>query len=73
MDATQIFRVHDYELVCGAKATDSGKFEPTAVVSKCIWPSRPRTLAMQRGDFLTAAAAVESAHAQALVWIANFG
>ena len=71
--ATQVFRVRDYEMVCGARASDNGRFEPTLVVSKCLWPSRPRTIAVQRGDFLTEHAAIESAHTQGLEWIANYG
>ena len=70
---TQTFRVRDYEMMCGAKAVDNGRFEPTLVVAKNLWPSRPRTIAMQRGQFPTEHAAIESAHAQGLEWIANFG
>ena len=73
MVETQIFRFRDYELTCGAKAIDSGAFAPTLVVAKSTWPSRPRTIAMQRGDFLTVDTAIESAHAQGLEWIANYG
>jgi hypothetical protein len=73
MLATQVFRLNDYELVCGARVVDGGKFEPTLVVSSNTWPSRPRTLAVQRGNFPTEALAIESAHAQGLEWIANFG
>ena len=73
MVETQIFRVRDYELTCGAKAIDNGAFAPTLVITKCVWPSRPRTIAMQRGEFQTADTAIESAHAQGLDWIANYG
>jgi hypothetical protein len=71
--ATEVFRLKDYELVCGAKPVDGGKYEPTLVVSSNSWPSRPRTIAVSRGDFSTEAAAMASAHAQGLEWIANFG
>ena len=73
MNATQIYRFNDYELVCGAKAVNNGKFEATLVVAKNVWPSRPRTIALKRGDFSTEAIAIESAHAQGLEWITNFG
>jgi hypothetical protein len=73
MNQTQVFRLKDYELICGAKAVDGGKFLPTLVISSNTWPSRPRTIALQRGAFATEAVAIESAHAQGLEWIANFG
>lgn len=73
MFARQIYRLKDYELVCGARLVDGGKFEPTLVISRNAWPSRPRTIAVRRGDFTTQVVAIESAHAQGLEWIANFG
>jgi hypothetical protein len=73
MNATQTFRLKDYELTCGALPTDNGKFEPVLVISKATWPSRPRTIAVQRGGYPTAAAAIESAHAQGVEWVENFG
>jgi hypothetical protein len=71
--ATQIFRLKDYELACSAKASDSGKFEPALVISRQRWPSRPRTIAVRRGGYPTAEVAIESAHAQGIEWVANYG
>jgi hypothetical protein len=73
MIAAQIYRLKDYELMCSAKVVEGGKFEPMLVISRNAWPSRPRTIAVRRGDFSTEAVAIESAHAQGLEWIANFG
>jgi hypothetical protein len=73
MTTHKVFHFKNYELLCGAKVIDNGKFEPTLVISSNTWPSRPRTIAVQRGDCATEAAAIESAHAQGLEWIANFG
>ena len=71
--ATQTVRLKDYELICGARAIDGGKFEPTLVISSNTWPSRPRNIAVQAGYFPTEAIAIESAHTQGLEWIADFG
>lgn len=73
MMAPQIVRLKDYELVCGAAATDGGKFEPTLVISSNTWPSRPRSIAVRAGAFATAAIAMESSQTQGVEWIANFG
>jgi hypothetical protein len=67
------YRHEPYDLVCGAKVLDNGKFEPTLVVSRNAWPSRPRTLAVTRGHFESAEKAIESAHADGVTWIANYG
>ena len=69
----QTFRIKDYELTCSARATDNGRFEPALVVSKHIWPSRPRTIAVRRGAHPTAEVAIESARAQGVEWVTNFG
>jgi len=73
MIASQTFRVQKYTLTCSALATDNGRFEPELVISKDVWPSRPRTIAVRRGAHLSAELAIESAHAQGLEWVANFG
>ena len=73
MVATKIFQHQDYELHCGASAIDNGRFVPTLVVSKQVWPTRPRTIAMQRGDFLTEETAIDAAYAQGVEWIRNYG
>ena len=73
MNATQTFRVQKYTLTCSAQATDNGRFEPALVISRDIWPSRPRTIAVRRGAHLSAELAIEAAHAQGVEWVTNFG
>ncbi|NRF67330.1 hypothetical protein HLB44_10070 [Aquincola sp. S2] len=73
MIATQTFRHKDYELTCGARASDNGKFEPTLVVARQVWPSRPRTIAVSRGGHPTPDTAIESARIQGVEWVSNFG
>jgi hypothetical protein len=73
MIATQVFRCKDYELACSAEAGGLGRFEPALVISSNIWPSRPRTIAVRRGAHSTADGAIESAHAQGIEWVTNFG
>ena len=53
MIAIRIFRHQDYELQCSANAVDSGRFAPTLVVSKQVWPTRPRVIAVPRGEGIT--------------------
>jgi hypothetical protein len=69
----QTFRLKDYTLTCSAQILDNGRFEPLLVITKQVWPSRPRTIAVRRGTHTTAASAIESAHAQGIEWVANYG
>lgn len=73
MIETQTFRLKDYDLICSAKATDNGRFEPVLVVSRQVWPSRQRTIAVRRGAHPSAESAIEAAHAQGIEWVTNFG
>jgi hypothetical protein len=73
MTVTKTFQHQDYELNCGASAIDNGRFVPTLVVSKQVWPTRPRTIAMERGDFLTEETAIDAAYTQGVEWIRNYG
>ena len=73
MNTTQVFRLWNYELTCSAYPIENGRFEPTLVISKLVWPSRPRTIAVRRGGHPTAEFAIQSAHAQGVEWITNFG
>lgn len=73
MTATQTFLLKDYKLTCGAEVRDNGQFEPSLVITRQAWPSRPRTIAMQRGVHPTEEIAIAAAHAQGLEWIANYG
>ena len=69
----QTFRSDRYDLVCSARACANGTFQAALVISKNIWPSRPRTIAVRAGRHPTADIAIESAHAQGLEWVRNFG
>jgi hypothetical protein len=73
MAATRIFHHQDYELLCSAKVDDSGKFVPALVVSKQVWPTRPRVIAMQRGSYPTEETAIDAAYSQGVEWVLNFG
>jgi len=73
MAATQTFRHQDYELLCSAKAIDSGRFAPVLIVSKQVWPTRPREIAVQRGEYTTEQTAIDAAYAQGIEWITNYG
>jgi len=73
VNASKIFRHQNYELICSAKAVDRGKFAPTLVVSKQVWPTRPREIAVERGDYLTEDAAIDAAHNQGIAWILHYG
>ncbi len=73
MIETQTFRLKDYELTCSAQASDNGEFEPALVITRNTWPSRPRTIAVRRGAHPTAEVAIESARAQGIQWVTDFG
>jgi len=73
MSTNKTFRHQDYELHCSANTLDSGRFVPGLVVSKQVWPTRPRTIEMQRGDYLTEETAIDAAHTQGIEWILNYG
>jgi hypothetical protein len=73
MDATRIVRHQAYELVCSAKPVDGGKFAPALVLSKQVWPRRPRVIAVPRGEYLTEEFAIDAAYAQGVEWIQNYG
>jgi len=73
MAATKTFHHQDYELVCSAKAIDSGKFVPSLVVSKQAWPTRPRVIALKKADYLNEETAIDAAYTEGLEWVQNFG
>ena len=73
VNATKIFRHQNYELICSAKAVDSGRFTPILTVSKQVWPTRPREIAVERGDYQSEEAAIDAAHTQGIAWISNYG
>ena len=73
MATSKIFRHENYELLCGAQAVDGGKFAPTLVIAKQVWPTRPRVIAVSRGDYANAEGAIDAAHGQGIEWIADYG
>jgi hypothetical protein len=54
-------------------ASAKGGFEPALVICRQAWPKRPRTIAVERGPYASADSAIESAHAQGIEWVANYG
>jgi hypothetical protein len=73
MGATKVFRHENYELHCSASAADSGKFVPIVVVTKQVWPTRPRNIAVSRDQYLSEETAIEAARTQGVEWIASYG
>jgi hypothetical protein len=73
MDATKIFRHENYELRCSAKPLDTGKYAPLLIVCKQVWPTRPRELAVKRGDHTSEDEAIQAAYDQGVDWIKNYG
>jgi len=73
MPDIMIFRHGAYEMHCGARALDSGKFAPTLLILKQVWPSRPKEISVPRGDHATEAAAVQVAHDMGIEWVGNYG
>ena len=73
MNGPMSFRYGGYELLCDAKAVDGGRFVPVLVVSKQVWPNRPRSIDVPRGDHQSLQDAVEAAHAKGVEWVQNYG
>ena len=73
MDETRTFRHKNYELLCSAKPLDAGRYAPHLVVAKQVWPTRPREIAVQRGNHLSVETAIDAAHSQGVEWIRDYG
>ncbi len=73
MQTTRTFRHQDYELVCTAKPLDGNRYAPALTVAKQVWPTRPREIAVERGEPLTEQAAIDAAYPPRLERIANYG
>ncbi len=73
METTRVFQWQNYELQCTARAVDDGRFAPSLVVSKQVWPSRPRQIDVPRGAHLSEETAIDAAYSQGLAWIRDYG
>lgn len=73
MSQTRIVRHQDYELHCSVSSLDSGRYVASLVVCKQIWPTRPRTIDVPRGDYLSEESALDAAQSQGIEWIRDYG
>ncbi len=73
MDTSKSFQHKKYDLLCGAREVDRGRFAATLCVSSLNWPSRPRQIALLPGNFPSAHTAIDSAYNQGLDWVLKFG
>jgi hypothetical protein len=70
---TKAFRHQNYELLCGANAVDGGRFAPSLVVAKQVWPTRAKTIDVPRSVHATADGAIDAAFARGVEWVSIFG
>lgn len=69
-----IVRLHrGYELRCTARMLDTGLFVPELQVTRQTWPTRPRIIAVPRGEHRTEAAATDAALAVGMTWVDDYG
>jgi hypothetical protein len=73
METTRIFKWQNYELLCSAKPVDAGRFAPNLIISKQVWPTRPREIAVPRGQHTTEDTAIDAAYTEGLAWIRDYG
>ncbi|HEX2541491.1 MAG TPA: hypothetical protein VHM00_10460 [Caldimonas sp.] len=73
MDTVKVFRHLEYELHCGAKALDGGRFKPTLTVAKDRWPKRPREIDVPLGEHRSEHDAIEAAYSRGVSWINEYG
>ncbi len=73
MGASRVFRHENYELHCSANAVDGGRFAPAVVVTKQIWPTRPRNIAVRSNNYATEETAIEAARNEGIEWIMSYG
>jgi len=52
---------------------DAGRFAPNLIVSKQVWPTRPREIAVPRGQYTSPDTAIDAAYSEGLAWIRNYG
>ena len=70
---TKAFTHLNYELLCGASAVDGGRFAPSLVVAKQVWPTRAKTIDVPRSIHATADGAIDAAFARGVEWVSKFG
>ncbi|WPB57842.1 hypothetical protein [Xylophilus sp. GOD-11R] len=73
MQTESVFRHGDYQLACSARRLANGRYLPSLVVTKNVWPTRARTIAIEARDFEVETAAIEEARIRGLEWIAHYG
>lgn len=73
VEIVRVFRHLDYALHCASKTLDTGRFAPRLSILKQVWPSRPKEIAIPRGDYATEEAAVDAAHQAGIQWVKDFG
>jgi hypothetical protein len=73
MDTNKTLQHEGDDLLCHAKAVDGWKFAPALVVCTQVWPTGPRVVAVQRGNYVTEETAIDAAHKQGVEWILNYG
>lgn len=72
IDVSKVYSHQGYELLCGARPVDSGRFAPTLTVRKLVWPTRTREIAVPRGTHSDPASAIEAARLQGIEWVLNY-
>ena len=73
MATTRTLQYGNYEFQCAAKSSDSGTFTPVLVVARQAWPTRPREIAVPRGNHTSAEAALDAAYEHGVEWVMNYG
>lgn len=73
METTRVFKWENWELLCSAKAIDAGRYAPSVTISKLVWPTRQREIAVPRGQYTTQETAIDAAYTSGMEWIRNYG
>ncbi|WP_198971192.1 hypothetical protein [Xylophilus sp. ASV27] len=67
------FRHGHYLLACSARVLANGRFVPELVITKDVWPTRPRSIAMDKAEFEVEEDAIAAAHSRGIEWVAHYG
>lgn len=70
---TRTFTFRGYQLICTAIADPRGRFDARLLAASMTWPSRPRTVEVQRVEHATPDAAIEQAYQQGIKWVGEHG